>query len=60
MLGNVKVAGFCVDEIKLVTALAVVTRCKPTLATRKERPLQVRFRHKVSDLIMVEGQHCLP
>ena len=60
MLGNVKVAGFCVDEIKLVTVLAVVTRCKPTFATGKERPLQLRFRHKISDLIMVEGQHRLP
>jgi hypothetical protein len=60
MLGNVKVAGSCVDEIKLVTGLAVVIRCKPTLATGKKRPLQLRFRHKVSDLIMVEGLHCLP
>ena len=60
MFGNMKVAGSCVDEIKLATGLAVVKRCKSTLATGKERPLQLRFHHKVSDLIMVQGQHCLP
>lgn len=60
MLGNVKLAGSCVDELKLATGLAVVTRCKPTLGTGKERPFQFRFRHKVSDVIMVEGLHCLP
>ena len=60
MFGNMKVAGSCVDEIKLATGSAVVKRSKSTLATWKERPLQLRFRHKVSDLIMVQGQHCLP
>ena len=57
---NVKMAGSRVDKVKLAATLTVVTRCKATLATGKQRPLQLRFRHQIGNLIMVQRQHsCL-
>ncbi len=54
---NVQMARSRMHKVKLATTLTIITRCEATFAAGGQRPLELRFRNKIRNLIVIQRQH---